>query len=95
MRPFFKFRFSVFSVRPAHRLAHALAATLALAMPSIANAQGCAMCYQSASAAKQAGIQALENGVLVLLIPPLVMAAAIGWRTYRASQRDAADIDLT
>lgn len=51
------------------------------------------MCIQSASAAKQAGIQALENGVLILLIPPLVMAAAIVWRTFRASQRDAVEMD--
>ncbi len=52
------------------------------------------MCNQSASAANQAGIQALENGVLILLVPPLVMAGAIVWRTIRAAQRDAEEMDV-
>ena len=92
MGPIFNFRFSIFDSRPYARLALAAAAS-GLLSPTAAAAQGCVMCYQSASAAKQAGIQALANGVLILLIPPLVMAAAIVWRTYRASQRDAAEMD--
>ena len=92
MGPIFNFRFSIFDSRPYARLALA-AATSGLMSPTAAAAQGCAMCYQSASAAKQAGIQALENGVLILLVPPLLIFAAIIWRTFRASERDAADMD--
>ena len=52
-------------------------------LPAIARAQGCAMCYTSASAAKKVGMEALQNGVLVLLFPPLVMFAAILWQAFR------------
>ena len=42
----------------------------------MAHAQGCAMCYTSASAAKAGAIQALRSGILILLIPCLLMFAA-------------------
>jgi hypothetical protein len=34
-------------------------------------AQGCAMCYSSVAGASKQGQRAINNGVLVLLIPPL------------------------
>ncbi len=42
----------------------------------MAYAQGCAMCYTSASAAKASAIQALRSGILILLIPSLLIFAA-------------------
>jgi hypothetical protein len=65
-----------------------LAAGLAVAVVMFgavhtANAQGCAMCYTSAAAAKKAGMQALQNGILILLFPPLLMFAGIIWFTFR------------
>jgi hypothetical protein len=65
-----------------------LAAGLAVAVVMFgavhtANAQGCAMCYTSAAAAKKAGMQALQNGILILLFPPLLMLAGIMWFTFR------------
>lgn len=56
-------------------------------MPVAAQAQGCAMCYTSASAAKKAGMEALQNGVFILLFPPLLMFAVILWKTFH--RRDA------
>ena len=41
------------------------------------------MCYTSAAAAKKAGIQALQHGVLILLVPPLLMFLAIFWVAFR------------
>lgn len=44
------------------------------------------MCYTSAAAAKEAGLQALRNGILILGIPPLVMF--IGIFLYVLRRRD-------
>ena len=46
-------------------------------LPTLAHAQGCAMCYTSASAAKSAGKAALFNGTLILLGPPIVIFAIV------------------
>jgi hypothetical protein len=84
MRAIFGFRIS--SV-VSSRLALLLTAAVALIVPRVTSAQGCAMCYTSAAAAKQAGIQALQNGIVILLVPPLVMFAGIIWLAYRSSTR--------
>ena len=47
------------------------------ASAGIAFAQGCAMCYTTAAAAKQAAIQALRSGILILLIPPVLITMGI------------------
>jgi hypothetical protein len=61
--------------------------------PALACAQGCAMCYTSAAAAKAGAIQALRSGILILLMPALVMFAGIFVVIYRSRNRfnDAAD----
>ena len=46
-------------------------------LPSVLHAQGCAMCYTSASAARSGAKEALANGVLILLVPPMVFFAVI------------------
>ncbi len=46
-------------------------------LPTVLDAQGCAMCYNSASAAHAGAKEALANGVLILLIPPMVFFALI------------------
>jgi hypothetical protein len=63
----------------------ALFACLALilsAAPQIA-AQGCAMCYQNASATGAQGAQALRHGILVLLFPTLSLFVGIFSLIYR------------
>ncbi len=52
-------------------------------LPSVLHAQGCAMCYTSASAAQSAAKQALANGTLILLVPPLVFFALITVVLYK------------
>ncbi len=59
------------------RLARWGVALATFATCSAAYAQGCAMCYTSASSAKAAAIQALRSGILILLVPVLVFSAAI------------------
>jgi hypothetical protein len=41
------------------------------------------MCNANASAAKQAGLAALQNGILILLIPPLAIFVGILWLAFR------------
>ena len=50
---------------------------LAVAAAPSAFAQGCPMCYRAASQAGQMAIQALQHGILVLLIPTLVMFVGV------------------
>ena len=46
-------------------------------LPGVLHAQGCAMCYTSASAAKSTAKEALFNGTLILLAPPVLIIAII------------------
>jgi hypothetical protein len=41
------------------------------------SAQGCAMCYQNASASGPQGAQALRHGILILLFPTLALFTGI------------------
>ena len=54
-----------------------------LVFPSVSSAQGCALCYQSAAAAGSRAIQALRNGIVVLIIPPFCICSAITYLVYR------------
>jgi hypothetical protein len=58
-----------------------------LLAPSSLHAQGCAMCYNSASAARAGAKQALANGTLILLIPPMVFFSVIGVVVYMYRNR--------
>jgi hypothetical protein len=48
-----------------------------------AAAQGCAMCYQNASAAGAQGREALRHGIFVLLLPTLSLFVGILALIYR------------
>jgi hypothetical protein len=48
-----------------------------------AAAQGCAMCYQNASASGVQGREALRHGILVLLFPTLTLFLGIFGLIYR------------
>jgi len=58
-------------------------ATIALAAAPNASAQGCALCYQSAASAGARAIQALRNGIVILIIPPFLICTAITYLVYR------------
>jgi hypothetical protein len=46
----------------------------------------CAMCYRNAAAQSAQGIQAMNLGILALLIPLVAVAGGICWATYRADR---------
>jgi hypothetical protein len=58
-------------------------AAIALAAVPTASAQGCALCYQSAASAGARSIQALRNGIVILVIPPFFICTAITYLVYR------------
>jgi preprotein translocase subunit YajC len=64
-----------------------MVAALALAAAVPAYAQGCAMCYNDAAAAKSAAIQALRSGTLILLFPVLLLFGGILVMTFRSRNR--------
>lgn len=49
---------------------------------SALHAQSCALCYQSAAASGSQFIQALKDGILILLFPPLFISVGIGVLAY-------------
>jgi hypothetical protein len=64
------------TIRSAVFLVFSFIALLALLAPS-AVAQGCAMCYQNASASGPQGAQALRHGILILMLPTLSLFIGI------------------
>ena len=54
-----------------------------LASASAAFAQGCALCYTSASALGQAGQRSLDYGILALITPALVLFLTVMFMLYR------------
>jgi hypothetical protein len=58
-----------------------------LAERSLVWAQGCPLCYNAAAATKAGGIAALRNGILILMIPPVLIVGLVcimGIRRYRS-----------
>jgi hypothetical protein len=70
-------------------LACSLVALAALALPSVLLAQGCAQCYQSAAASGPRSIQALRNGIFILIVPPFFICVGITWMAYRRRSVDS------
>lgn len=66
------------------RLKFVLAAIVGLlASAQGAFAQGCALCYSSASALGQQGQRSLDYGILTLLTPALILFASVVFMLYR------------
>jgi hypothetical protein len=61
-------------------------AAIALAglfVPRLAFSQGCALCYTQAASAGNRMIQALQSGILILIVPPTIMSVAMIFVVYR------------
>jgi hypothetical protein len=58
-------------------------AALLVSLAPQAAAQGCAMCYQNASASGAQGAQALRHGILILMLPTLTLCTGIFTLIYR------------
>jgi len=60
-----------------------LAGLVALALPRLAFAQGCALCYTQAANSGARIIQALRDGIVILIIPPVLMCLGAMVLAYR------------
>jgi hypothetical protein len=61
-----------------------------LGLTSRAHAQGCALCYTTASAAGAAAQRSLNWGILALLAPALVLFLSVMFLLYRRAISSAA-----
>jgi hypothetical protein len=64
-------------------LALGSAMAIALMIPAVAGAQGCALCYTQAAGSGPRMIQALKSGILVLVFPPMgisVFLTVLGYK---------------
>jgi hypothetical protein len=66
-----------------HYLARGFALLGALAAPTLACAQNCALCYTQAAGAGQRMIHALRSGILMLVAPPMLICIAIAVMAYK------------
>jgi hypothetical protein len=48
-----------------------------LALPSIASAQGCALCVTQAAQSGNRFVEALRSGIAVLVFPPMAISIAL------------------
>jgi len=75
------------------RLRLATLALFLLLWAGPAFAQGCAMCYSSASGTTKEGQRAISRGVLVLLVPPVsFMTLGVGLAFRYGKKRDQAQL---
>jgi hypothetical protein len=58
-------------------LAIAFIALVSLASPPVALGQSCALCYTQAASAGNRMIQALQSGILILIVPPTAMSVGM------------------
>ena len=61
----------------------ALVVLLALTITPLALSQGCALCYTQAANSGARMIQALRNGIVILIIPPLCLCLGAMVLAYR------------
>lgn len=65
-----------------------------LASAQGAFAQGCALCYTSASALGKSGERSLDMGILALLTPALVLFLAVMFLLYRRAVAATAESSI-
>jgi hypothetical protein len=75
----------MFMTKPSSRrtLGLAVGVVLLLLVPLPALSQSCALCYTQAASSGSRMIHALRAGILILVIPPMFLSAAITVVTYR------------
>jgi len=64
-----------------------------LGSQAIPGAAQCALCYTSAAASGNKGIQALQIGILILLIPAVTMLAGVFYFAFRYRGGETSETD--
>lgn len=63
--------------------ARGIALVIALAVPALAFAQNCSLCYTQAAGSGSRMIAALKSGILILVAPPMLICLGIAWMAYK------------
>jgi len=69
--------------KPLLQVAIALVGLAMLAAPLPAFSQSCALCYTQAASAGARMIQALQSGILILIVPPTLVSVGMIFIVYR------------
>jgi hypothetical protein len=72
-----KYKFVFRLERPLLLMGIALTAIINLAAPPAAFSQSCALCYTQAASAGARMIQALQSGILILIVPPTFLSVCM------------------
>jgi hypothetical protein len=64
----------------------------AFLLPSLTWAQGCALCYTQAAGSGSRVIQALQSGILILVVPPMLICLGITWMAYKKNNEFNEDL---
>ncbi len=83
----FNFRCSRFVARIGAWAGRLAVITVVFAAAQAARAQGCAMCANNAASVRAGAIKSLQDGILILLIPVIVMAGGFAVLVYRSRNR--------
>jgi hypothetical protein len=83
----FEFRSSSFISPRSKGLLLVAALAVMLTLPISARAQGCAMCANNAAAVRAGAIKSLQNGILILLVPVVLMSGGFAVLAYRSRNR--------
>jgi hypothetical protein len=67
----------------ARKTRRALALLASLAVPVVASAQSCALCYTQAAGSGERLVQALRSGILILVAPPMLICIGIAVMAYK------------
>jgi len=73
--------------------AFALVALAILLIPLPAFSQGCALCYTQAAASGAKMIQALKNGIMILVLPPTLGSIGMIFMLHRKRNQIRRDDD--
>lgn len=65
------------------KTSRALALLATLAVPVVASAQSCALCYTQAAGSGERLVQALRSGILILVAPPMLICIGIAVMAYK------------
>jgi hypothetical protein len=65
------------------KTSRAFALLASLAVPVVASAQSCALCYTQAAGSGERLVQALRSGILILVAPPMLICIGIAVMAYK------------
>ena len=71
------------TAKSTYRIWLVIAAMAVVMLPAAAFGQGCALCYTQAAASGARMIQALRNGIVILIIPPVCICLGAIVLAYR------------